>query len=261
MSEQKFAEFRERAEIVVGPVDPDLLLQRGRRLRRRRQLAPVAAVAVIAALGYGIVTADGGDPQSDELPPVTPPSASSAPLLDNVEEVKKGVTYSLDYVRDGEADATLTVFGDGWLVGGSGIYKAEARSAVSIGLDVYSGVIVDQCNPGERAESVAGAVRQLSRIAGTVTVAPRRETVMGLPARHLQLSIPVDVACTNGATPTGSNLNSVWDGPTDPTVTVDIWLVQQDGYLILLTKSVRGTPSVDTRIEWNRTMDSLRFTE
>ena len=38
MSEQKFAEFRERAEHVVTPANPDTLLRRGRALRRRRHV-------------------------------------------------------------------------------------------------------------------------------------------------------------------------------------------------------------------------------
>ena len=36
MSEQKFTEFRERAEAAVVAPDPDLLLNRGRAVRRRR---------------------------------------------------------------------------------------------------------------------------------------------------------------------------------------------------------------------------------
>jgi hypothetical protein len=263
MSEQKFAEFRERAEFVVTPADPDALLKRGRALRRRRQLAPVVAVAAITAVGFGIF-ASGGDDVRNEQPADTPsetPSetpSTSSPRFIGDEPTEPG-TWALDYIRDGEPDATLEVFGDGW-VGHDGIYKSEAESAVTVTLGLYSDTIIDRCDTSRHAESLSGAVQQLSRIPGTVTIAPSRETAMGVTGTtHLQLSIPVDVECTNGATPAIANLNAIREGPTDPTVTVDVWLFEHDGRLLLLTKGVRGNPSEATIKELNQTLDSLRL--
>ena len=58
MSDQKISEFRERAQVAaaVAAPDPDLLLQRGAALRRRR-LAPVVALAACAAIGIGFLAA------------------------------------------------------------------------------------------------------------------------------------------------------------------------------------------------------------
>ncbi len=257
MSEHKFAEFRERAEHVVTPANPDRLLKRGRALRRRRHLAPVVAVAAIAAVGYGILTAGGDDgARTDDLPPVAPPSTPAPRWLEEDLPVAPG-TYDLEIVMDDVPDATFEVFGDGWDAFSSGIYKSDTASAVSMGVGLYGDTPIDRCDAGSRAESLAGAVRQLTGLPGTVIAGPSPETVMGVT--HLRLSLPVDVECPGGATPTPSNLLAIWDGSTDPTVTVDVWLIEHEDRLLILTKGVRGHPSKATLEELNQTMDSLRI--
>ena len=78
MSDQKISEFRERAQMAVAAPDPDLLLQRGRALRRRRQLVPVVALAACAALGIGLL-ASGGDGARTDEPPVDQPTVTETP--------------------------------------------------------------------------------------------------------------------------------------------------------------------------------------
>ena len=179
MSEQKFAEFRERAAFVVTPADPDTLLKRGRARRRRRQLAPVVAVAAIAALGYGILASGGDDgARTDDLPPVAPPSTSAPRWLEEDLPVAPGV-YDLEIVTDGVPDATFEVFGDGWDAFSGGVYKSNTVSAVSMGLGHYSDIPIDRCDNDRRAETLAGAIRQLSGLPGTVIAGPSPETVWG----------------------------------------------------------------------------------
>ena len=162
MSEQKFAEFRERAEFVVTPADPDTLLKRGRALRRRRQLAPVVAVAAIAAVGYGIFALGGGDDaRTDDLPPAARRARRRSGGPRKTCRWRQGpMTWNI--VKDGEPDATFEVFGDGWDAFSSGVYKSDTVSAVSMGLGPYSNIPIDRCEADRRAESLAGAVRQLS---------------------------------------------------------------------------------------------------
>ncbi len=199
MSEQKFAEFRERAEHVVTPANPDRLLKRGRALRRRRHVAPVVAVAAIAAVGYGILTAGGDDgARTDDLPPVAPPSTPAPRWLEEDLPVAPGV-YDLEIVMDGVPDATFEVFGGGWDAFSGGVYKADTESAVSMGLGLYSDLPIERCDIDRRAESLPGAVRQLSRLPGTVIAGPSPGTAMGVT--HLRLSLPVDVECPDGASP------------------------------------------------------------
>ena len=75
----------------------------------------------------------------------------------------------------------------------------------------------------------------------------------------MPLPLPVDLECPGGASPTPANLLAIWNGSTDPTVTVDVWLIERQDRLLMLTKGVRGHPSEATLVELNQTMDSLRF--
>ena len=71
----------------------------------------------------------------------------------------------------------------------------------------------------------------------------RPETVLGVTGTHMQVEIPVQHTCHNGNEATGAALMAVWKGPQDPTVTVDVWILDDGGRLLLLTKAVRGNPS------------------
>ena len=90
----KYAAHKRQGEFLRTETasDPDTLLQRGRALRRRRQLAPVVAVVAIAAVGYGILAFGGGDgARTDDLPPVAPPSTAAPRWLEQDRPVAPGV--------------------------------------------------------------------------------------------------------------------------------------------------------------------------
>ena len=91
-----------------------------------------------------------------------------------------------------------------------------------------------------------------------MTVAPRSSTKMGLMGTYLQLSVPMDVKCPNGDA-SGGTLMASWDGSTDPTVTVDVWLLEDGDQLLILTRGVRGNPTQDTLANLDLTLDTLRY--
>jgi hypothetical protein len=259
MSDQKVTEFRERARGAVAPPDPDLLLQRGRALRRRRRLGPVVAVAAATAVTFALFTGRGDD-QSNSLPAtqVTQFPKSGPPLLS--EGWRRPQTYGIDTLRpDTRADVLVDLVGENWQAWSGGAYMTDANGTVSWGLDTYAGTIVDRCRPDRHAKTRAGAISQLSQIAGTVTRSARPARKLGMTGMHLQVRVPVDVHCPAGVEGSGHNLMSVWDGgSTAPTVTVDVWLLGDGPYMVVLTRGVRGTPPADMLAELDKTIDTLR---
>jgi hypothetical protein len=249
MSEQKIAEFRERATTMVAPADPDQLLERGRALRRRRQLAPVVALAACAAVAIGIVTSGGGDSRS-EAPPVgtptiTPTDTTANDLYEQGDPLPPG---EYPFGVSGGPDATAELVGEGWRVWDSGAHLDAAAGTVSLGIREYHDIHVDRCSPDgpqlTKGLSRGQVVRQVSRVAGTqVTSPPSPATMLGLTGTHLQVSVPWrEIECPTG-TVTEAVLMASWDGPKDPTVTVDVWVLEDGDRLLMLTKSVRGNPS------------------
>jgi hypothetical protein len=262
MSEQKVTEFRERALVAVTPPDPDQLLERGRVLRRRRQLAPVVAVAATAAVAFGLLTVRGND-QSEPSPAteVTQSPDSKPPLLGGIG-VMGGQTYGVDTLRpDNRADFLVDLVGDGnWKAWSGGAYMTSPQGTVSWGLDTYAGTIIDRCRPGQHAKTRAGAITQLSQIDGTVTQAAQPARRLGMTGTHIQVRVPVDhLDCPPGVEPSGSNLMSIWDGgSTAPTVTVDVWLLGDGKDMIILTRGARGTPPAEMLESLDKTVDTLR---
>lgn len=266
MPDQLLLEFRERAEAAVGPVDPGSLWEEGRRVRRRRQAAPVLAVLAAAAIGIGVLASGGGP---SELVPAPPPATSTSgptasPLAFDAGP-DRGVLAPGPYVLTdihvrGEYDVSVDIVGDGWSHWPHGAYQSRAGGTVSWGVQPYRDTIIDQCNELTRATTMAGAIAQLYSIQGTVTKPPTEASRLGLTGTHLRLEIPGKVTCTNGVDPTGGNLMAIWDEEwPDPTVTVDVWLLDADGTLLLLTRAVRGNPSEEMRAELRATFASLEF--
>lgn len=259
MSEQKILEFRERAERLVTPADPGLLLRRGRALRRRRQVAPVLALAVCGAIGIGIASnaADGRDTASN-IQPAAPTPVTGPPSIDSFSNHMPPGTYTLDQApQDGRADLTVELVGENWIGWSGGAQMHDLQGGVSWGIQEYDETVIDPCID-RHATNLAGAIRQLSEIPGRVTKAARPDSALGLTATHLQLSIPVDVTCRAGEYG-GGYLMAIWPGPPDPRVTVDVWLLEDGDRLLILTRGVRGNPPAEMLDSLNRTLDTLRL--
>lgn len=259
MSEQKILEFRDRAERLVTPADPGLLLRRGHALRRRRRLAPVLALAVCGAIGIGIATyaADGGGAGSNIQPAAPTPVPATTSIDSSSGHLPPG-TYSLDQVPpDGRADLTVDLVGENWIGWSGGAQKHDLDGGVSWGIQAYDDTIIDQCSD-RHATTLEGAIRQLSELPGRVTQAAQPDSALGLTGTHLQLSVPVKVDC-GGGEPGGGYLMAIWDGPPDPRVTVDVWLVEVEDRLLILTKGVRGNPPAAMLDSLDRTLQTLRL--
>ena len=74
----------------------------------------------------------------------------------------------------------------------------------------------------------------------------------------MQLSIPVRVNCSSGPAAL-ANLMAIFPPPTDPSVTVDVWLLEDGDRLLILTRGVRGNPSPARLESLDRTLDTLQY--
>lgn len=250
MSDQKIAEFRERAELGVTPVDPDQLLRRGTALRRRRQLVPVAVVAACAAIGIGILSSLGGDASTGQGP------TSDRTGVQYLDEPKflyglEAGEYALHPLTSGGPPLATVELDGGWHGGSNAAYRSDATGTVAWGLDLASGIYVDRCHPdGPLLPPGLTRPQVVDRVASVVDTqvisAPRPASALGLKGTHLQVSIPFDLECPTG-TVGGSALLAIWDGPSPARrVTVDVWVLGRGDDKLVLTRSVRGEPSPET---------------
>jgi hypothetical protein len=259
MPDQVIQEFRDRAERLVTPPNPSLLHHRGRALRRRRQLAPILALAVCGAIGIGIATFVSDDAVAPRgIQPASPSPTTQPQALGETSEQLRPGAYTLDQLpQDGRADATVELVGEHWIAWSSGAHLENVLGTASWGVREYYKTIIDPCT-GRHATTLEGAISQLSELPGRVTTSPRPVTALGLTGTYLQLSIPVDVTC-RGETVSAGYLMAVWDGPQDPTVTVDVWLLQDGDRLLIMTKGVRGEPSPEMLDNLDQTLNTLRL--
>jgi hypothetical protein len=253
MSEQKIHEFRERAQTSVTTPDPGRLIRRGRALRRRRQFAPIAALAALAVLGVGLVTFEARDARTDELPADRPGVT---------ETLDPRSSHTFDSIGDdGQPDAIVELVGGLWVPWSGGAYATDSWGAVSFGFQGYEDTPVDPCHPKRHATSRQAAVSQLSQVPGTVTRDPRPATKLGLTGTYLQLSIPAAADCPNGGGQ--GTLMASWYAPngfsTADTVTVDVWLLEDRDRLLLLTRGVRGDPPAERLEALDMTLDTLQY--
>ena len=261
MSDQRITEFRERAEVGVPLPDPNLLLERGRALRRRRQLVPVVAVAA-AVLVLGVFSVRGGDARTDPLPPadqVTESPDSAPPLLAG-DGLKVPQTYGMDRLGDSHVDLLVDLTGENWEAWNGGAWMTSPQGTVSWGIDTYVGTTIDQCRPGQHATTRAGAISHLSRMPGTVTQAPRPASRLGMSGTHMQVRIPVNPDCPSGVEGAEHNLMAIWDARSTPaTAIVDVWLLGDGEDMLILTRGVRGTPPAEMLADLDRTLETVRL--
>lgn len=267
MSDQKITEFRERAELGVRQVDPDLLLERGRALRRRRQLAPLAALAALAAVGYGVYASIPARHQTPAGQVMIPEPEVKMLSEQPRRRVLEPGTYPLEFtVSDGVPDAYVELVGEGWRASSSGALQSTPDAVVSWSLAGYRDVNVNRCATTGAALpgglSRAQVAEQIAAVPGTrVLEAPAPATFFGLggPTTHLQISLPMVIQCETGPVSDGA-LDSMYDGPRDPRVTIDVWVIEHDDEVLLASMARRGAPPPEMLQELASTVESLRFT-
>src|SRR3954463_5377014 len=202
MSDQKITEFRERALVAVTTPDPDQLLQRGRALRRRRRLAPVVAVAAAVAVTFGLFNVRGDD---ESAPAPATQSPSSAPPLLGSTLLTEPQTYGVDTLGNTRADLLVDLVGVSWQAWSGGAFMPRLEGTVDWGVDAYARTVIDRCRPDRHAKTRAGAITQLSEIAGTVTRAARPARKLGRAGTYMQVRVPVDnLHCPPGVEGSGA---------------------------------------------------------
>ncbi len=263
MSDQKIAEFRERAELGVTPVDPDLLLRRGTAVRRRRQLLPVAVVAATAAIAVGIASGLGAEPSTGQDPTS---DRTGVHYLDEptfLYGLEAG-EYALHPLTPGGPPFATVELDGGWHGATNAAYKSDAGGTVAWGLDLAIGIDVDRCHEGgallPSGLTRAQVVDRVATVVDTEVISrPVPATALGLRGTHLQVSIPLDLECPTG-TVRNAALLATWDGPSPaPRVTVDVWVLGRGERMLVLTRSVRGEPSPETVASLDSVLGTLEL--
>jgi len=259
MSDQKIAEFRERAVDMVAPLDPDELLARGRTLRRNRRIAPVAALAACLAMVLGISTIVTNTDRGD-VPPADPPEK---PAVLTSAYGRVGIpagSYALDSIPDdGRVDAAVKLVGEGWIGWDSGAILRTSAGYISWGLQEFNHTAINRCRPDSAVLTRLEAVDQVLGVQGKITIPAQATAKLGLIGTYLQLKIPSDVTCTSGATPNQGNLMALWDEDKGYRVTVDVWVFEHHDRVLILTRSTRGTPTAEMLQNFDESLDSLKL--
>jgi len=253
-------EFREDLERGVPFPDFDTIEQRGRSVRRRRQIVPIAVVA-IAALGAGLfglnIDRDRGDLQPAPSPTVTetPQPRSLAGL--GSSEVTPG-----DYTivgTDVVADATVTLVGEGWEVWRAGGWLRDPTGVVDWALDEYEQVNLNPCLPDTHPPATrAQMIQMVTQIPGVqITHAAGETQVLGRPATHIGFSTLRRVPCPKG---TVDFYQGIYQGNFHtPRVKVDLWAVQDVDQVLLLSVGTRGNPIAATLDQLDQTVASIQL--
>jgi hypothetical protein len=275
MTEQQLREFGIRAEQLVTLPDFADLDRRGQQLRRRRR-AIVAGVAACLLLVAGI-TAQNAKPKAQEPvePPELPvkampyPGAFMGTLEEGTYELSPG---SLD--SDPVARVTVPSGWNAWEGPNRFDGHAPGRSngeALNYAT-WYVGLLVLQldhvaarpCEPVDpttdvRGQGTARVVKAITQIPGLrVTSPPERLTKFGHPAVHLMLTTDrAKVACRQYYM--FGTVNNGYIGFLDDGADIDAWVVDVDGYTILVYSIWVGHAPPRVLRDLRTMIDSIEF--
>ncbi|QSR28127.1 hypothetical protein CFH99_21125 [Nocardioides aromaticivorans] len=271
MSEERIAEFRERARDAVGLPDLDGLVRRGVVLRRRRRGAAAAALAAAAVVGFAVLQGPIGDRRSD------------APIVDHTTDVpvRAGTVLTDEETLAPGAPA----YDHFWLSSGAGVriqletptpgwfvHLGDPQRGLNVGPESAwtgllwyeaTGVRRDQCadeqSAATRVVPLADSLGPLLAMPYTrrVVRAPEQVTLGGRPAEHAVLVL---AACgeEDHTSPLATGRAS---GPLPGGRPFDIWLVplpEADTALVVFDPT--GDGSAEVRRQWRQVVDSLEIT-
>jgi hypothetical protein len=252
--------------------------------------AAIAAVVVVAVVGFNLLPASGGvaatpspSPSPSPSPTPTPsPTPSPTPVAFAFPEntdLAAGTRYQ--WLVDG-VPLSLAVPGDGWSTkgapfgtinrdGGSGPNGTLAGSWLLI-WDVEN-VNVNPCStrvlspePGPSAADLAAAIAGMPGV--EVVEAPSEVTVGGLPAQRLVVALPDDLGCApesddlwyqSNSPACGGDTGPCWRYASEPGETIDLWIVDADGGRVVIEAETYKATQVGIKDEIQQIVDSVQF--
>ena len=269
MSEEKFEQFRERAEAGVGLPDLDALARRGA-ARRRRRIAGTAVAAVAAAGVIGFAVLQPGDDRADGPHLVDRPSEDASPearaLSDGVTPEPGVPAYDeFPLSTGGTVRVELTTPAEGWFA-----HLGDPERGLNVGPEsewtgllwqeatgVYKQPCGNTTGAEERIIPMTDSLRPLlNRDWVTVVRKPRAELLGGREAQHAVLVIR---GCDRDYSPaivTGGDTGSLPSGEA-----FDIWLVPlPEAGTAMVVNDPTGNGSDEVRQQWQQVVDSLEIT-
>lgn len=252
-------EFREDLERGVQFPDFDVLEKRGRTVRRRRQIVPIAVVA-IAALGVGLLSLN-VDRHRGDLQPAPSPTVKVSTQPPSLEGLDAAMPPPGDYTilgTDYVADAGVTLVGAGWTVWRAGGWMSDETGAVAWALDEYEQINVNPCLPDTHPPATRAHVIQLAtQIPGVrITQAAEETQILGRPATHIGFSTLSSVPCPDRTEAVIYGLQGDFDGPR---VKVDLWALQDVDQMLLLIVTTKGNPTAGTLDQLEQTVTSIQL--
>ena len=270
MSEERIAQFRERAQAGVGLPDIEALERRGATLRRRRVAGTaVAAVAAAGVIGFWLLQLPGGD-QTDSSP-VVDRTAEEAPveavaLVDGVD-VEPGVPVYDEFPLStgGSVRIDLMTPAEGWFA-----HLGDPERGLNIGPDrawtgllwhEATGIYEERCDdrrgPGAESVPITDSLQPLvERPWVTVVEEPRADRIGGRAAQHARLLVQ---GCQGDySTPIAAGID---DGSLPPATDFDVWLVplpEAETAIVVLDPTGDGSGAV--RRQWDEVVESLEIT-
>lgn len=270
MTEEKVAQFRERAAAGVGLPDLDALTRRGA-ARRHRRIAgtAVATVAAVGVIAFAALQLPSGD-RSDGPHLVDRPSEGASPeaqaLSDGVTLEPGAPAYDeFPLSTGGTARIELATPAEGWFA-----HLGDPQRGLNIGPEnewtgllwseatgVYAQPCPDRTGAGERIFPMTNSLRALlDRPWTTVIRQPRAEMLGGREAQHAVLVVP---GCGGGDSQ--PIVAGGVRGPLPGGDQFDIWLVplpEADTSIVVWDPTGDGSAAV--RGQWDQIVDSLEIT-
>jgi hypothetical protein len=241
-----------------------------------RLVAAVAAVVVVALIGYQLLVAPnvggpGPGPVPTEEPTLAPtptPIPTAAADFPPAGELSVGRhSMTLSGVR-----LSFELSTSGWISNGDfgidkGVWPDSSAGFIFWTLSAPDNVYADPCartplSPpaGPSPADLAAAV---STVPGTELVSePSEVTVGGYPAQHVVITVPEDIGCAPNA------FNLWYDGAppeelnrwaTELNSTIYVWIIDVDGTIIWIDGETYATSSPEAAEELQQIVNSIQF--
>lgn len=268
MSEERIAEFRERAAAAVELPDLNTLSRRGAALHRRRvAAATLSAMAAAGVIGFAAFNLPGADSSGPVI--VRPDEQTSGPVrFANALDLQPGVPAYDEFPLStgGTVRIQLTAPAEGWFV-----YLGEPERGINIGPEEdFTGLLwhettgidqrpcVDTPPTAKQVVPMKDSLRPLVDLDLTTVVSrPRADRLGNRDAQHAALVLR---ECNSQSTAPLATASGV-SGTMPIGATFDVWLVplpEADTAVVIWDPTGDGSPEV--RRQWQQILDSMVIT-